>query len=139
MFQLKIFRPHSAPSCYQTGYMAGGNLHFVESKACPNGPPKGGVWFPVSVTVRGQTMQIYLSGILVATVRSHFALRARGGVFTFHGYQNVILFRKFQIAPEIFVSKRCKQVTSQLVKIFDSVRPPSPPSPHRYHPFAGIS
>ena len=106
----KLFRPHSAGGCYQTGYMASGNLYFVETKACPNGPPKGGVWFPVSVTVRGQEVQVYYSGVLVATVKAHFALRARGGVFTFHGYQNVVLFRKFQIAPQISVNKRCKQV-----------------------------
>jgi len=109
-FDFVYFRPHSAGGCYQTGYMASGNLHFVETKACPNGPPKGGVWFPVSVTVRGQDVQVYYSGVLVATAKAHFALRARGGVFTFHGYQNVVLFRKLQIAPQISVNKRCKQV-----------------------------
>ena len=103
-------RPHSASSCYQTGYMAKGNPNLVESKACPKGPPKGGVWFPVSVKVHGQNVQVYLSGDLVATVKSHFAPRARGGVLTFNGYKNVILFRKFQIAPQMYSSKRCGKV-----------------------------
>ncbi len=87
--------------------MENGNLNFVESKSCPNGPPKGGVWFPVSFTVHDQEIQVYLSGDLVATVRSHFPPRARGGVFTFHGYQNVVLFRKFQIVPRFYVTKKC--------------------------------
>ena len=107
-----VDRPHWAGGCYQTGYMTNGNLKFVETKACPNGPPKGGVWFPVSVTVHGQGVQVYFSGDLVASIKAHFAPRARGGVFTFHGYQNVVLFRKFQIVPQLFVSKRCKQVTT---------------------------
>ena len=87
--------------------MANGKLTFVESKACPKGPPKGGVWFPVSVRVHGQDVQVHLYGDLVATVQSHFAPRARGGVFTFHGYQNEVLFRKFQIVPQFHVSKKC--------------------------------
>ena len=131
-FQLIYVRPHSAPSCYQTGYMAGGKLHFVESKACPNGPPKGGVWFPVSVTVHGQTAKIYHSGVRVATITSHFALRSREGVFSFHGYQNVILFRKFQIAPQISVSKRCKQVKPNLLKDL-MLLPPLPLFPQNHH------
>ena len=100
-------RPHSADYCYQTGYMEDGKLNFVESKPCPDGPPKGGVWFPVLFNVRDQDIQVYLSGDLVATVRTHFAPRARGGVFTFHGYQNVVLFRKFQMAPLFYVTKKC--------------------------------
>ena len=90
--------------------MASGKVKFVESKPCPNGPPKGGVWFPVSVVVHGQDVQIYLSGVLVATIKAHFAFTARGGVFAYNGYQNVVLFRKFQTVPEMSVSKRCKQV-----------------------------
>ena len=80
--------------------MANGKLNFVKSVACPNGPPKGGVWFPVSVTVHGQDVQVYHSGVLVASVKSHFAPRAWGGVFTFLAYKNVILFKKFKVAPQ---------------------------------------
>ena len=87
--------------------MANGKPTFVESKACPKGPPKGGVWFPVSVKVLGHDVQVYLSGDLVATVKSHFAPRARAGVITFHGYKNVVLFRKIQIVPQLFTTKRC--------------------------------
>ena len=87
--------------------MANGNPNFAESKACPKGPPKGGVWFPVSVKVHDQEAQVYLDGDLVATIMSHFSLKARGGVFTFHGYKNVVLFRKFRIDPQIYVTKRC--------------------------------
>ena len=105
-----LFRPHSVGGCYQTGYMANGKLTFVKSAACSNGPPKGGVWFPVSVTVHGQDVQVYHSGVLVASIKSHFAPRAWGGVFTFHGYKNVVLFRKFKIAPQTYITKRCKKV-----------------------------
>ena len=90
--------------------MANGKLTFVKSAACPNGPPKGGVWFPVSVTVHGQDAQMYHSGVLVTSIKSHFAPKAWGGVFAYNSYKNVILFRKFQTAPVIYVSKRCKQV-----------------------------
>ena len=105
-----LFRPHSVGGCYQTGYVANGKLKFVKSAACPNGPPKGGVWFPVSVTVHGQDAQVYHSGVLVASIKSHFAPRAWGGVFTFNGYKNVVLFRKFKIAPQMYIAKRCKKV-----------------------------
>ncbi|KAL9974427.1 hypothetical protein ACROYT_G011456 [Oculina patagonica] len=106
-FDFVYFRPHSAGSCYQTGYMSNGNPTFVESKACPKGPPKSGVWFPVSLKVQDQDVKVYLSGDLVTSFKSHFAARARGGVLTFHGYQNVVLFRKFQIVPQLYVSKKC--------------------------------
>lgn len=104
---LYTHRPQSVGGCHQTGYMANGNPTFVESKACPNGPPKGGVWFPVTVKVHGQDVQVFLSGDLVATVKSHFSARAWGGVFAFNGYKNVVLFRKFQIVPQVYVTKRC--------------------------------
>lgn len=104
-----IHRPHSPNGCYQTGYMVNGKPTFVETKKCPNGPPKGGVWFPVAVKVLGHDVQVYLGGDLVTTIKSHFAPRARGGVLTFHGYQNVVLFRKFQIVPQLFVSKKCAE------------------------------
>ncbi|KAM7428443.1 hypothetical protein ABFA07_020584 [Porites harrisoni] len=87
-----------------------GKLTSVQTSTCPNGPPKGGVWFPVSVTVHGQDIQVYLSGVLVAYIKSHFAPRTWGGVFTFHGYKNEVLFRKFRIAPQTYIPKRCKKV-----------------------------
>ena len=93
--------------------MASGKLTFVKSAACPNGPPKGGVWFPVSVTVHGQDAQVYHSGVQVATVKPHFPPRAWGGVFAYNGYKNVILFRNFKTFPVIHIkksSKRCKRV-----------------------------
>ena len=89
--------------------MANGNPTFLESKACPKGPPKGGLWFPVSIKVHDQTVQVYLSGDLVATVQSHFPPRAWGGVLTVRGYQNVVLFRKFQIVPAFYLTKKCVQ------------------------------
>ena len=85
-------------------------MTWVKSAACPNGPPKGGAWFPVSVTVHGQDAQVYHSGVLVATIKPHFPPRAWGGVFANNGYKNVILFRKFKTVPIIHVSKRCKRV-----------------------------
>ena len=106
-------RPHSVNGCYQTGYMSAGVSKFVESKRCPNGPPKGGVWFPFSVTVNGQSATVYRSGVLVTTFKTHLASpRARGGVLIFHGYKNVILFRmlKTVTVPKHFFSKRCKEV-----------------------------
>ena len=98
--------------------MTNGEANFGESKACPKGPPKGDLWFPISVKIHGQDVQVYLSGDLVTTVKAHFALRAHGGVLTFHGYKNVVLFRKFQIAPQIYISKRCAKV----VEFPDSVK-----------------
>ena len=90
--------------------MANGKLKFVKSAACSNGPPKGGVWFPVSVKVNGQDAQVYHSGVLVATTKPHFPPKAWGGVFAYNGYKNVILFRNFTTGPTIYVSKRCKRV-----------------------------
>ena len=90
--------------------MANGKLKFVKSAACSNGPPKGGVWFPLSVTVNGQDAQVYHSGVLVATTKPHFPPKAWGGVFAYNGYKNVILFRNFTTGPIIHVSKRCKRV-----------------------------
>ena len=104
---LHAHRPHSAGGCYQTGFMKSGNLNFIESKACPKGPPKGGVWFQVSVKAHDQDAQIYFNGDLVTTIKTHHTLQARAGVFTFHGYQNVVLFGNFQIDPQLYVSKRC--------------------------------
>ena len=86
--------------------MEDGKLYFVESKPCPNAPPKGGIWFPVLINVHGKDIQVYLSGDLVATVRFYFSPKARGGVYTFHRYQNVVLFREFQIVPPSYVTKK---------------------------------
>lgn len=109
-FDFIYFRPHHPPGCYQTGYLTNGKASYVQSASCPNGPPKGGVWFPVSLFVHGQYVQVFLNGSLVATVRSHFPPRASGGVFGHNGYINKILFRKFQIAPQNRFSKRCADV-----------------------------
>ena len=88
--------------------MSNGSTTFVESKMCPKGPPKGGVWFPVSIEVHDKDVQVYLEGNLVTSVKSHFTPEARGGALTFHGYKNVVLFRKFQIVPQpSYVSKKC--------------------------------
>ena len=87
--------------------MSNGNPKFVESKACSKGPPKGGVWFTVSIKVHGQDVQVYLGGDLVTSIKSHFSPRARGGAFTFHNYQNVVLFRKLKIVPQFYASKKC--------------------------------
>lgn len=106
-FDFVYFRPHSVGSCYQTGFMTSGKLSFIESKACPKGPPKGGVWFLMTVKVHDQDAQIYFNGDLVTTIKTHHTLQARAGVFTFHGYQNVVLFKNFQIDPQLYVSKRC--------------------------------
>ena len=37
-----------------------------------------------------------------------------GGVFTFHGYKNEVLFRKFRIAPQTYITKRCKKVVRNI-------------------------
>ena len=111
---IKWFRPHWAGGCYQTGYMKCVKLTFVQTSTCPNGPLKGGVWFPVSDTVHGQDVQVFLSGVLVASIKSHFAPWAWGGVFTFHGYKNEVLFRKFRIAPQTYITKRCKKVVRNI-------------------------
>ena len=111
---MKWLRLHWAGGCYQTGYVKGGTWTVVQTSTCPNGPPKGGVWFPVSVTAHGQDVQVYLSGVLVASIKSHFAPWAWGGVFTFHGYKNEVLFRKFRIAPLTYITKRCKKVVRNI-------------------------
>ena len=87
--------------------MSKGNLNFLQSKACPSGPPRGGAWFEMSITVNGQDVQIFLNKDLVVTVKAHFPPMAWGGVFTFHGYQNVVLFRNFRLAPQLFVTQGC--------------------------------
>ena len=90
--------------------MNNGKPALVESKVCPNGPPKGGIWFSVSFKILDHDVLVYLNGDLVTTIKSHFAPRAQGGVFTFHGYKNVVLFRKFQIVPHLFTTKNCAKV-----------------------------
>ena len=39
---------------------------------------------------------------------------AWGGVFTFHGYKNEVLFRKFKIALQTYITKRCKKVVRNI-------------------------
>jgi len=87
--------------------MSNGSPTFVESKACPKGPPKGGVWFTVLIKVNGNDVQVHLDGDLVTSIKSHFAPRARGGALTFSGYKNVVLFRKLKLVPQLYVSKKC--------------------------------
>ena len=89
--------------------MSEGRSTCVESNACPKGPPKGGVWFTVSIKVYGKDVQVHLSGHLVTSTTSHFAPRARGGAFTFHGCQNVVFFKELKIVPQLqfYVLKRC--------------------------------
>ena len=94
--------------------MSNGNPTYVESKACPKGPPKGGVWFTVTIKVHGEDVHVYLSGDLVTSIKSHFAPRARGGAFTFHGHQNVVLFRKLKIVPQFYASKKCVKTVQYL-------------------------
>ena len=87
--------------------MSNGKPTLVESKACPKSPPKGGVWFTVSINVNDKDVQVYLDGDLVTSTKSHFPPRTRVGAFTFHGYQSVVFFRNLTIVPLLYVSKNC--------------------------------
>ena len=108
-----ICRPHSTSQCFQTGYVFNGQLKLGGgiSSSCPNGPPKGGEWFHVKLTVSTATpsseVKVYLNGTLVRSWNPHHPIKNRGGVLVANGYKNVVLFRKFQIVPQTYVSKRC--------------------------------
>ena len=92
-------RPHSTGSCFQTGYVFQGSLKWDRgiSSKCPNGPPKGGVWFTVKVVVRGSSASIYLDGEYVLSSTAQFPAKRRGGVIVANGNKNIIHFRNYRI------------------------------------------
>ena len=108
-----ISRPHSPGGCFQTGYVYKGEPKFggAISSSCPTGPPKGGEWFNVKLTVStappSGEVKVYLDGTLVRSWNPHHPIKNRGGVLVANGYKNVVLFRKFQIVQELYASRRC--------------------------------
>ena len=93
------FRPNSTGGCFQTGYVLKGSLKWDGSisSSCPEGPPKGGVWFTVKVVVRESSATIYLDGKPVRSLKAHFPSKGRGGVNVANGYQNIIYFRNYRL------------------------------------------
>ena len=109
-----ICRPHFPGNCFQTGYVSKGQLKWdgAISSSCPRGPPKGGEWFHVKLTVSTATpsgeVKVYLNGTLVKSWNPHYPIKNSGGVLVANGYKNVVLFRKFQIVSQpSYVSKKC--------------------------------
>ena len=108
-----ICRPHSTSGCFQTGYVHNGQLKWdgAISSSCPTGPPKGAEWFHVKLTVSTATpsgeVNVYLNGTLVRSWSPRNPIKSRGGVLVANGYKNVVRFRKFQIVPQFYVSKKC--------------------------------
>ncbi|KAL9964962.1 hypothetical protein ACROYT_G028679 [Oculina patagonica] len=95
-FDFVFFRPHSQANCYQLGYALNGNVVFTTKASCPNGSPRGGVWFNVTLEVSSdKSVNIYLNNDLVTSLTVHFDLKGRGGVLTQNGYKNIIQFRNF--------------------------------------------
>ena len=108
-----IFRPHSVPHCFQTGYVLNGQAKYdgAISSTCLTGPPKGAEWFHVNLTVStaspSDEVKVYMEGALVTSWNPRYPIKNRGGVLVANGYQNVVHFRKFKIVPQSYVSKRC--------------------------------
>ena len=108
-----IFRPHSTIGCFQTGYLLKGQVKGdgAISSTCPTGPPKGAEWFDVYLTVSTASssgeVKVYMKGALVTSWNPPFPVKNLGGVLVANGYQNVVHFRKFEIVPQSYVSKRC--------------------------------
>ena len=98
-----ISRPHSPCGCFQTGYVYKGEPKFggAISSSCPTGPPKGGEWFNVKLTVSTATpsgeVNVYLKGTLVRSWNPRYQIINRGGVLVANGYKNVVHFKNFHI------------------------------------------
>lgn len=97
-FDVVYFRPHKQNMCFQLGYVSNGAWLGSVSSSCPNGSPSGGVWFTVRVEVSlDKSVNIYLNNDLVTSPTAKFNTKGRGGVLAANGYQNIILFRGFDI------------------------------------------
>ena len=98
-----IFRPHWSGGCFQTGYVDKGVPKFDRaiSSSCPTGPPRGGEWFQVKLTVSTATplgeVKVYLKGTLVRSWNPRYKIINRGGVLVANGYKNVVHFKNFRI------------------------------------------
>ena len=67
------------------GYVMNGVVQFsgiLEGK-CPGGPPRKGVWFKMTVAVRGSSATISLDGKHLMTANPHFHVFSRGGLILF--------------------------------------------------------
>ena len=93
-----LLRPHRQGNCYQLGYVSNGAWSGSVTSSCPNGSPSGGVWFTVRVEVfLDKSVNIYLNNDLVTSLTANFNTKGRGGVLVANGFQNIILFRGFDI------------------------------------------
>ena len=73
-----VFRPHSASTCYQTGYVKAGKITMRATGKCPAGPPKGAEWFDVYVRVQGNVAFIYLNNQVVLKTTTILPYKGRG-------------------------------------------------------------
>eukprot|EP00795_Rhopilema_esculentum_P008277 gene8277-14233_t len=106
-----VLRPNK-DSCYSIGHVFNGVVNFDESLngKCPNGPPKKGSWFEMSVTVWQSMAVIYLEEKHILTIKPKFQNSPRGGVIVSNGNRNILTFRKFKqylIPPLEFELTRC--------------------------------
>ena len=74
-----------------------GRWRAIETGPCPNGPPKGQVWFNVKVKVVNLEASVYINEQLVASYKTHYAAKGQGGVFLWLGYKNIAEFKNFNI------------------------------------------
>lgn len=97
MSSLNLFRTNGNV-CYQLGKFINGQWDKGTKGLCPNGNPRGGVWFTVRVEVSSnKSVNIYLNNVLMTSTTSHFSTKGRGGVYAINGHQNIIQFRKFNL------------------------------------------
>ena len=97
-----LLRPHGQSNCYQLGYVLSGAWSGSSSGPCPNGSPRGAVWFTVRVEVSSdRSVNIYLDNVLVKSLTALFITKGRGGVLVANGFQNIILFRGFDITKTV--------------------------------------
>ena len=90
-------RPHSAPSCYQAGYVSNGVFSGTVTGSCPNGPPPYQQWFTIKLVVQTSGVEVQKDGTVVTSLTPHFAQATKVGVLAANGYDNTIHYRNLRV------------------------------------------
>lgn len=101
--------------CFQTGVMQQGLLDWFGSQtgSCPYGPPRKSRWVHSTLEVRDSDVAVFLNGVHVTSLESHFSPKAAGGVVLANHQGNVGQFKNFAITdlPSLpFEIKRCASI-----------------------------
>lgn len=117
------FRPSSRGGCYTTGFVQNSQIQWMNSKVgpCPGGPKGSGMWFNVSIEIRGSLASIQLSGKHIISTNTHFSPLGRGGVLMANGNKNIAAFRNYHlkaIPPYPFAFHNCAGSTKEIEDYF---------------------